>query len=425
MIRISPVIVLAAVAGLCAAPVLHAQSLDTQRPAIRDALAAAEAGRVDAASASLARHPLYGWVEFAALRRDPDAISTAQAQAFLARYDGQAVAGQFRSLWLAALARRQDWPTFLAAWKPTDSVALQCAHLQARQATGRTDAAWTEQAQSIWRKGAKSLPDGCDRVFDVLASQGGLTPAIRWERIEAAATERQTGVMRSAARGLPADEAALASDYAAFIDAVNPRALNWPRTERSRRMAVHGLARLAQNDPDAAERALPQYADALGMGERERGQVLYQIALWTVASYAPDSARRLGNVPKLLEKAVLPLSLVPSLDEERLATGGSLYGFLAERYGFTDDFVEQVFEVDHPNSLEREHLKLTAKDNVVRIRGVSVNAEGTAFDSFQQTYPAREFLFYVSGTSGRRLVEPARTGPWSVRPFGSGPTTGE
>ncbi|TQK29916.1 GntR family transcriptional regulator [Arthrobacter sp. SLBN-53] len=135
--------------------------------------------------------------------------------------------------------------------------------------------------------------------------------------------------------------------------------------------------------------------------------------------------RRLGNVPKLLEKAVLPLSLVPSLDEERLATGGSLYGFLAERYGFTDDFVEQVFEVDHPNSLEREHLKLTAKDNVVRIRGVSVNAEGTAFDSFQQTYPAREFLFYVSGTSGRRLVEPARTGPWSVRPFGSAPTTGE
>ena len=56
---------------------------------------------------------------------------------------------------------------------------------------------------------------------------------------------------------------------------------------------------------------------------------------------------------------------------------------------------------------------------------MSVNAEGTAFDSFQQTYPAREFLFYVSGTSGRRLVEPARTGPWSVRPFGSGPTTGE
>ncbi|MGB3481809.1 MAG: GntR family transcriptional regulator [Mycobacterium sp.] len=131
--------------------------------------------------------------------------------------------------------------------------------------------------------------------------------------------------------------------------------------------------------------------------------------------------RRLGNAPKVLENAVLPLSLVPSLDEGRLAAGESLYGFLAERYGFTDDFVEQVFEVDQPNSLEREHLKLTSKDNVVRIRGVSVNASGVAFDSFQQTYPAREFLFYVSGTSGPRLMEPVHNGPWSVRPLGSSP----
>lgn len=299
MIRPSPFIVLVALAGLCSAPALHAQSLDAQRPAMRDALTAAEAGRFDAAaSASLVRHPLYGWLELAALRRDTDAITNAQAQAFLTRYDGQAVATQFRNLWLAALARRQDWPTFLAAWKPTDSVALQCAHLQARQATGRTDAAWTEQAQTLWRKGAKSLPDGCDPVFNVLASQGGLAPTVRWERIEAAAGERQTGVMRSAARGLPSDEAALANDYAAFIDAVHPRALNWPKTDRSRRMAAHGLAKLAQNDPDTAERLLPQYADALGMAERERGQVLYQIALWTVASYGPDSARRLGNVPE-------------------------------------------------------------------------------------------------------------------------------
>lgn len=298
MVRI-PLIVLAAATALCLSVRAHAQSLEAQRPAFRTALANAEAGRLEpASSAALARHPLSGWLEFAALRHDPDVVTSAQARDFLRRHDGQAVAAQFRTLWLAALARRQDWPTFLAAWQPTDSVALQCAHLQARQATGRLDAAWTEQAQAIWRKGAKSLPDGCDPVFNVLATQGGLPAALRWERIEAAAAERQTGVMRSAARGLPTDEAALANDYAAFIDAVHPRALNWPKTDRSRRMAAHGLAKLAQSDPDTAERLLPQYADALGMGDTERGQVLYQIALWTVASYGPDSARRLGNVPE-------------------------------------------------------------------------------------------------------------------------------
>ena len=40
-------------------------------------------------------------------------------------------------------------------------------------------------------------------------------------------------------------------------------------------MAAHGLAKLAQSDPDTAERLLPQYADALGMGDTERGQGLF------------------------------------------------------------------------------------------------------------------------------------------------------
>ena len=81
-----------------------------------------------------------------------------------------------------------------------------------------------------------------------------------------------------------------------------------------------------------------------------------------------------------------------------------------------------VFEVDQPNSLEREHLGLNTKDHVVRIRGVSVDASGVAFDSFQQTYPAREFSFYIFGASRRRLVAPDRSGPWSVRPLGPAPT---
>ncbi|KQY09092.1 hypothetical protein ASD37_00995 [Mycobacterium sp. Root135] len=131
--------------------------------------------------------------------------------------------------------------------------------------------------------------------------------------------------------------------------------------------------------------------------------------------------RRLGSTPKVLEKAVLPLSIVPALDEDRIANGGSLYEFLADRYGLTDDFVEQVFEVDQPNSWERSHLQLSAKASIVRIRGISVNAAGVAFDSFQQTYPAREFLFYVSGSSGPRLMEHDDGGPWSVRPLGSPP----
>lgn len=149
-----------------------------------------------------------------------------------------------------------------------------------------------------------------------------------------------------------------------------------------------------------------KHAAALGI---DAGQPVWEIC----------RLRSLASSPKVLEKAVLPLSIVPSLDERRIAAGESLYGYLAERYEFSDDFVEQFFEVDQPNSWERTHLGLSAKDNVVRIRGISVNAAGVAFDSFQQTYPAREFLFYVSGSSGPRLMEPDDNGPWSVRPLGA------
>ncbi|MDG4869629.1 hypothetical protein P8631_16725, partial [Guyparkeria sp. 1SP6A2] len=92
------------------------------------------------------------------------------------------------------------------------------AELNARLATGKADAKWTSDAQALWRGSGKSLPDACDPVFAALADRGGLTPALRWERIDAAADAQQPGVMRAAARGLPAAELAQANAYAAFVD---------------------------------------------------------------------------------------------------------------------------------------------------------------------------------------------------------------
>ncbi len=287
-----------ALAVVVALPALS-QPQDAQREAMRRALEDAESGRLDGSRASaLRQHPLYGWLEYARLRHGIDTVDTPQAQDFLKRYQGQPVAEAFRGVWLPALARRQDWTTLLANWKPTSNTGLRCAELTARQATGKADAQWTSEAQALWRSSGKSLPDACDPVFAALESRGGLTPALRWERIDAAAAEQQPGVMRAAARGLPAAEQAVATDYAAFVEKVHPRALGWPKNDRSRKIAAIGLARLAKEDPAQAERLLPQYTSALQLDEVQRAQVLYGIALWTVASYGPDSARRLAAVPE-------------------------------------------------------------------------------------------------------------------------------
>ncbi|WP_462116377.1 lytic transglycosylase domain-containing protein, partial [Lysobacter xanthus] len=247
----------------------------------------------------LAKHPLYGWIEYAMLRRDLSGLDAGRAQDFLRRYGGQAVGTTFRAQWLAEAARRRDWAAVDAAWDPSiKDTGLRCTRLQAEEALGRVTAAWTSQAQALWRDAAESLPSQCDPVFAALDARGGLTPALRWERLEKAAEAWQPAVMRTAARGLPADEAALATDYAAFVEALNDRALQWPKTERSRRIASYGLARYAKSVPQDAQKQLDKFGPALGFTDVERGRVLYQSALWTASSYEAGAAQRLAAVPE-------------------------------------------------------------------------------------------------------------------------------
>ncbi len=273
---------------------------DTRLPRVREAIAAAERGTFDArANADLAGHPLYPWIEYADLRRQLSSVSRERVDAFLQRHPTDAVGTRLRREWLAEAARRADWPAVLAAWQAgIDDVALRCAHLQAQAATGRFSPQWTTDAQALWRGAGESLPGQCDPVFAALDARGGLTPALRWERFDRAAQAWQPAVMRAAARGLPADEAALANDYAAFVEAVHDRALTWPKTARSRHVASHGLARFAKSLPRNAQAQLAKYGPTLGFTDVERGRVLYQAALQTAGQFDEDAWQHISAVPE-------------------------------------------------------------------------------------------------------------------------------
>src|SRR5690606_19429536 len=216
--------------------------IDPQRERIGDAITAAERGQFDATQyADLASHPLYGWVEYAAISRDLDNLPRARAEAFLKQHRGSAIAEVFRAAWVPASDRRDDPGAVLAGWADSiKNTRLRCMWLDARHKLGRADAEWTREAQTLWTSSGASLPDACDPVFAALDSSGNLPPALRWQRLELAAAEWQSGVMRSIAGGLPAADRTLAEDYAAFIDNPHPRALQWPKTDRSRLIASQG-----------------------------------------------------------------------------------------------------------------------------------------------------------------------------------------
>jgi DNA-binding GntR family transcriptional regulator len=129
--------------------------------------------------------------------------------------------------------------------------------------------------------------------------------------------------------------------------------------------------------------------------------------------------RSLRDKPAILERAILPLNLVPSLEQDELASGCSLYRFLAERHGLHDAHIEQFFEVVQPSKIEQANLQIGATELVVRIRGVSFTGDDVAFDCWQQTYRASDFVFSISGVAERRLLKAAQISPWSISPFPS------
>ena len=269
----------------------------SQRALVRDALAQAESGRlVKGDMRQLAGDPLASWIEYAVLRRNLGNADPGDVRGFLDRHVGEASADLLREAWLQQLVQRKDWKNFRAFYVSSSNATLRCADLAARMDAGDPDAAWFGDALALWQTG-DALTDNCDTAFAMLATRGKLTADMRWKRIDAAAEDADTEVMRNAANGLPVDQSALANAYAAFIAAPNDSAAAWPKTDRSRHVVAIGLARLAKRDPDAAEAWLAKLSPILQMGEADRGRVRYAIALWTVASYLPDSARRLAAVP--------------------------------------------------------------------------------------------------------------------------------
>ena len=287
-----------AVACLAAMPACAAPDLRAQRADFRAALEAAERGQLtDAQRRAFATHPLGEWLEVIALRKQLDTLPAPQAQGVLDRLGARPAGAWFREGWLAEAAKRKDWPAFRKAWTGSDDVALRCAALQAAADAGKPDAAWDAEARTLWLTGT-SLPDACDPAFALLAQRGQLDAGLRWQRIDLAAAAGQSGLVRFLARGLPAADAALAQAYADTLDRPGGDIATLPKTARSRAIAATALARLAKRDPDRATALLGQVGDRIGLDDAQRGKVLYEAALWTVASYGAGSAQRLAAVPE-------------------------------------------------------------------------------------------------------------------------------
>jgi DNA-binding GntR family transcriptional regulator len=174
-----------------------------------------------------------------------------------------------------------------------------------------------------------------------------------------------------------------------------------PRNEPSPRVGTRLLS-LVQGVPSAALRGALRLEDGAQVWEINR-------------------QRLVDGEPKILETAVIPVALAPSLDRFAGELTGSLYELLLRQYGLEDQAEEQYLEVTAADDDERRLLRLPSKSQVVRLRGLSNDQRGVPFDCFTQVYPALEFGFYISGGTSRGLFgQPAQEG-WDVTTNERGP----
>jgi soluble lytic murein transglycosylase len=290
--------VLAFVTGTAAQAAAVAPTLQQQRDAFRTAYTAAQAGKAwQPFAKGLEGYPLYPYLEAAALQHDIQTATATQVDAYLARYAGTIPAQQLRKAELTWLAQQKDWTGFRHFYQPGLGDALECAALQAQLAQGQR-LEFTRDLADLWQQ--TRLPTACTPVLHAAFTQGLLTPARVWERIEHAADAGNTGAIDAASAWLPASDAAAAkriSDALRDPARLLKDAPAFADTPHNREAVLRALQRQARRDSQPAIATWRQLSRHFAFDREQRGQMEAVLATYNAVDGGPNAVQRLAQLP--------------------------------------------------------------------------------------------------------------------------------
>jgi soluble lytic murein transglycosylase len=264
------------------------------------AAAETDATRYAARRRELDDYILAPYLDYARLRRDIRNVDADDARRFLEAESTTQLGEQFRSEYLAELARRRAWPEFVAFDRGLTGagVALRCHRVRALLATGRGEAA-RQEFLAIWPTGS-SLPDACDIPVAEARNRGWLGSELLWKRLRLAVEMRNAGLATYLARQLPADERADAERLAratADPEASLKAAAGWPDGPRYREAASRALELRARADVASAIGHWRQLAPRFAFAPDERAAILHDLALYAAVDYRADAEDWFLRVP--------------------------------------------------------------------------------------------------------------------------------
>ncbi|WP_290435174.1 transglycosylase SLT domain-containing protein [Aeromonas caviae] len=270
-----------------------------------DAVRANDQTRFEQIRARLSHYPLRPYLDYYQLAFRPGAADYDDVTSFIRQHGDTPQSNRLERAYLSYLAQSQQWSQFLRFYpaKPS-STDLLCQHYQARYYTGHKSEALKE-AGKLWLSG-QSRPDACDPLFDLWQQAGLRTQEKIWQRMSLAFEAQNPNLIRhlgaqlgSGMKGYGDQMIAL---YEQPVRAMNPA--NFMATPPSRQLLSLGLARYANEQPDAVLRQLGEMTRRFGLNHTE------------VTRVERAAARRLLLDRSLAQRSWLDAALVRLKDGE-------------------------------------------------------------------------------------------------------------
>ena len=287
------------VAALLLPLAVHADAIEGQRQQFRQAYITARQGgdAWRAQATGLENYPIYPYLEAASLTRDLRQLDPGRVQSYLDRYPDLIPASDLRRDFLLELARRQDWNTFAAMYRPGLGDALTCDALLGRLSRGeKLD--FQKDLSDLWSK--PSLPAACNGVLIAAHDEGLLTNERLWARIQAAADAGQPNSIGLMAGWLPPSDGAEANAMAQALrdpGSAASAASSWPVTPRYQQAAATAVQRLARRQSGQADTAWQTLQPRFAFTEQQRGAVLNALALYHATDFDEQALERLAALP--------------------------------------------------------------------------------------------------------------------------------
>ena len=235
-----------------------------------DAVRANDQTRFEQIRARLSHYPLRPYLDYYQLAFRPGAADYDDVTRFIRQHGDTPQSNRLERAYLSYLAQSQQWSQFLRFYpaKPS-STDLLCQHYQARYYTGHKSEA-LQEAGKLWLSG-QSRPDACDPLFDLWQQAGLRTQEKIWQRMSLAFEAQNPNLIRhlgaqlgSGMKGYGDQMIAL---YEQPVRAMNPA--NFMATPPSRQLLSLGLARYANEQPDAVLRQLGEMTRRFGLNHTE------------------------------------------------------------------------------------------------------------------------------------------------------------